>query len=232
VYRFGIETKLKALFVVIYKLIGKKTPLPIIEKMIQVQTEQIYQGFFEKNLISNLGYVEKEVNRLSNIYKIPYKFNKDVFLNIKGTSLLSSNSTWTTGYTQQQINRLKKVVAQSLYNMTPEADVKERLMTEFGYSSRKAGLIARREVLTTRNSAVDMIWEEDNKEIYDKVWVTMGDDIVRDSHIAMNGKIADPVTGLFQTTWGEQLSYPGSGYDAKNNINCRCHIELRKREKA
>jgi uncharacterized protein with gpF-like domain len=58
--------------------------------------------------------------------------------------------------------------------------------------------------------------------------VTSGDEKVRDSHEEMAGAIADPVTGLFSTTWGEYLSVPGSGMDTKNNINCRCRVEIRK----
>lgn len=60
-----------------------------------------------------------------------------------------------------------------------------------------------------------------------KIWRTMGDDNVRDTHEYLEGVIV-PLNGLFYTYDGDSALYPGDFMFADNNVNCRCEIEYRR----
>lgn len=58
-----------------------------------------------------------------------------------------------------------------------------------------------------------------------KIWWTIGDDKVRDTHRPLHGrKIA--LDELFFTTDGDYASLPGSFTKASNNVNCRCILQM------
>ena len=221
--------KLREIFATIVSLItsGRESD---INRYINKALPEFYEQFFKGNMIVNRGLVEKELLSISNAYKVPYKFNKDVFNMIAGKSLFSADTTWTNAYTAKQINRLKRVVVKSLYEGKTEAELKDILTSQLKYSTKSAQLIARTERNRCLNTAVSMYYKEQDPAEYEKVWVTEGDDRVRDTHAEMDGVVADE-NGYFSTSWGEYISEPGSGYDVENNINCRCHIEIRKVDK-
>lgn len=57
-----------------------------------------------------------------------------------------------------------------------------------------------------------------------KMWLTAGDEKVRDSHAEVEGQIVD-ATAMFTTGLGNQLHYPGdrsTGAPPEDIINCRC----------
>lgn len=60
-----------------------------------------------------------------------------------------------------------------------------------------------------------------------KIWRTMGDDKVRNTHEYLEGVIV-PLNGLFYTYDGDSALYPGDFMFADNNVNCRCEIEYRR----
>ena len=199
-----------------------------INQFIDETVTSLYSQFFAKNMIVNTGLVEKEVIKLGNFYKIPYKFNKDVFNAIQGRSLLSNNSSWTNAYTTKQKNRLKRIISKALYEEKTEKEVADLLRKDLFFQQRRTQLIARTEMMRAKNTAVSMTWDTLDHNKYEKVWINNGSN-VRDTHVEMEGAIADPATGLFTTTWGEYLSVPGSGSDTKNNINCKCSIVIREK---
>ncbi len=57
-----------------------------------------------------------------------------------------------------------------------------------------------------------------------KVWRTMGDDRVRETHAYLEGVAVD-LEDEFYTLDGDHAPYPGGFQKAENNVNCRCHIE-------
>jgi uncharacterized protein with gpF-like domain len=204
---------------------------PSLDNYINTVGNELWKSFFNSNQVLNKKLVEKEVIRLSNFYKVPYKFNKDVMNRIVGVSTFTGDPVWTSGFTKKQINSIKRIVTSGIYGDKTESQVQEELMNRVGMAKRQAQLIARNETQKLKNTSVQMYYETPEvKAEYDKVWVSEMDDRTREDHREMNGQIADPVTGLFTTTWGESLNYPGSGYDVGQNINCRCKIILRKRK--
>ena len=57
-----------------------------------------------------------------------------------------------------------------------------------------------------------------------KVWITMNDDRVRDTHWFIHG-MAVPKEERFYTFDGDSARFPGDFYKAENNVNCRCEIK-------
>lgn len=56
-----------------------------------------------------------------------------------------------------------------------------------------------------------------------KVWHTMMDDRVRDSHYWLEG-VSAPIDGEFYNWRGEKTMYPGQWGIAEEDINCRCWL--------
>ena len=58
-----------------------------------------------------------------------------------------------------------------------------------------------------------------------KMWVTMNDDRVRDTHEYLEGTVVG-LNDRFYTYDGDSALYPGGFDDPRNNVNCRCGISL------
>lgn len=56
-----------------------------------------------------------------------------------------------------------------------------------------------------------------------KVWHTMSDDRVRDSHVWLEG-VSAPIDGEFYNYLGQSTKYPGQWGIAEEDINCRCWL--------
>lgn len=222
--------EIKKIFATVMTMLTTSKSERQIAQYLEKALPQFYSQFFTNNMIVNTRTVEKELLKISNFYKVPYKFNKDLFNVIKGRSLFSSDTSWTNAYTTKQINRLKSVVAKSLYEGKTEAELKNILSGQLKYSTKSAQLIARTERNRCLNTAKSMYFNEVDHDEYEKVWVTNMDGNEREEHAQMDGVVADE-NGYFSTSWGEYISEPGTGDDIEMNINCRCQIELRKIDK-
>ncbi len=59
-----------------------------------------------------------------------------------------------------------------------------------------------------------------------RTWTTVGDDDVRDTHVAMGGKVAEGLAMFVVPSPAggtEEAPYPGwHGLSAGNRVNCRC----------
>lgn len=67
---------------------------------------------------------------------------------------------------------------------------------------------------------------EDGERVY-KVWRTMRDLRVRDTHSPLEGIIV-PRNALFHTWDGDSAYYPGGFRLAENNVNCRCRVSYKR----
>ena len=56
-----------------------------------------------------------------------------------------------------------------------------------------------------------------------KIWHTMEDDRVRDTHVWLDG-VSAPVDGEFYNYKGESTMYPGQWGIAEEDVNCRCWV--------
>lgn len=86
----------------------------------------------------------------------------------------------------------------------------------------RADTIARTETLTAVTIGQNMVVEEAKKVLpgLKKMWLTAGDDDVRDAHADMDGVTID-VDDEFDVG-GEKMYGPRTGGSAGNKINCRC----------
>lgn len=63
--------------------------------------------------------------------------------------------------------------------------------------------------------------------VVEKVWLTVGDDRVRDTHEDLAG-VSVGVNDRFYTFDGDSALFPGGFANPKNNVNCRCWLEYRR----
>lgn len=63
--------------------------------------------------------------------------------------------------------------------------------------------------------------------VVEKVWLTVGDDRVRDTHEDLQG-VSVGVNDRFYTFDGDSALFPGGFANAQNNVNCRCWLEYRR----
>lgn len=68
-------------------------------------------------------------------------------------------------------------------------------------------------------------WQTVKNEPLRKQWVTMKDDRVRDTHVYIDDMIIS-INEDFYTFDGDHAPAPGMFKQAKNNVNCRCHITI------
>ncbi|MGN0595396.1 MAG: phage minor head protein [Hominimerdicola sp.] len=64
-----------------------------------------------------------------------------------------------------------------------------------------------------------------NAQAKNKTWRTMLDNVVRDTHIPLEG-ITISINSEFVTWDGDRALYPGGFSSAQNNCNCRCFLEF------
>jgi len=63
--------------------------------------------------------------------------------------------------------------------------------------------------------------------VVEKIWLTVGDDRVRDTHEDLAG-VSVGVNDRFYTFDGDSALFPGGFSNAQNNVNCRCWLEYRR----
>lgn len=63
--------------------------------------------------------------------------------------------------------------------------------------------------------------------VVEKVWLTVGDDRVRDTHEDLAG-VSVGVNDRFYTFDGDSALFPGGFANPENNVNCRCWLEYRR----
>ena len=94
----------------------------------------------------------------------------------------------------------------------------------------RSEMIARTEAVSSANGANMTAWELSGI-VEGKEWLSVQDDVTRDTHRAMDGKTAK--TGeLFTLPNGEQALGPGMFTDPAETINCRCTLLPKLDEKA
>ena len=101
---------------------------------------------------------------------------------------------------------------------------------------------AREEILTRRGNAPYMPQNEAQRassgmrgvqpipgaRVVEKVWATMEDERVRETHNFLDG-VSVPLGTLFVAIDGDSARYPGDFTKAENNCSCRCWLEYRVR---
>lgn len=115
--------------------------------------------------------------------------------------------------------KLQKEFSESLADGENRPQLVKRIENTFGNISKsRAATIARTEVLGATQKGTIEGYQQANLQI--KIWVTVGDSDVRDSHAAQDGE-ERPINDTFSNG----LMFPGDpNGSASEVINCRCSI--------
>ena len=122
-----------------------------------------------------------------------------------------------------------KAVAQTLQTGFQQgatlSEIQANLVQQFAFSPARALTIARTEATRVSNQgAADAFRQADALGVkVQKQWLSARDDLVRDTHIALDGQPPIPVGGLFESSGGS-ADVPGGFGDPAEDINCRCSI--------
>ncbi len=102
-------------------------------------------------------------------------------------------------------------------------DIKTRFGSDIGNTMRIARTEGARVLEDSKNEAFKDIAENESVQVF-KVWHTMGDEAVRESHEAMEG-VRVPFEEPFILPSGVSAMYPKASGVAGEDINCRCYVE-------
>lgn len=116
-----------------------------------------------------------------------------------------------------------KIIEAGIANSDSAGKISNDLEKRFGeLLEYRADTIARTETLTAVSLGQNFVVEQASKVIpgLKKMWLTAGDDDVRDSHAEMDGTTIDVDEDF--NVGGERMYGPRTGGSAGNVINCRC----------
>ena len=120
----------------------------------------------------------------------------------------NQNAQLITGMTSQELERVAGIVERGLQQGERFTQIAEELQKSFGISHRRATLIARDQTSKLNSSLSKLRQQELGIEEY--IWQTSGDERVRPTHRANDGK---------KFRWDKPPSKTGHpGHD----VNCRC----------
>jgi SPP1 gp7 family putative phage head morphogenesis protein len=126
--------------------------------------------------------------------------------------------------------KMRQTLTQSMIQGESYQDVARRIRDEYDKSFNDAIRIARTE--GTRASGEGQTAAYDRAEelgiVLERIWVATDDARTRESHLAMDGQVADE-DGLFTIpdgydNAGLQAEYPGGFSEPSESINCRCRV--------
>lgn len=116
-----------------------------------------------------------------------------------------------------------KIIQKGIENSDPVGKISQDLQNKFAeLEDFRADAIARTETLTALSIGQNMVTQEAVKIIpgLKKMWLTAGDNDVRDDHAEADGSVIDADDQF--TVGGEKMDAPRLGSIASNSINCRC----------
>lgn len=200
---------------------------PVIDAAIPT-IKLIFDDLFAQGIVQSQDQAIKLFQRLVKGIDIPLKYNKELLDQIANVSVF--NGHFAGRYTTREINKLKKAILKAKYSNMSEEETKNLVMSQFNTTKKSAQLIARTEIQRLRETT-NMIYYNipEIKDGYERVWETREDGKVRETHQAMDGKVARESDGKFYSASEGWIDGPGSG-SIKFAINCRCRTRLRKKK--
>lgn len=192
---------------------------------------QMYKGnekAVQNTLESVLNTSYKSVNTITSKYNIEAIARKIDANNIIKKQV--AGHIWT--------DRIKKYGADFVYDVhgiihqgldngdtytTTARKLKERFGKDIGNTMRIAKTESARVLEDSKYQAFNDLANNENVQVF-KIWHTMGDEAVRDTHDAMEGvKVAYDEDFILPS--GAKCQYPKGTGVAAEDINCRCYVE-------
>ena len=119
--------------------------------------------------------------------------------------------------------RVREVINAGLVEGTPPAEIRAALEADFAFSPSRALTVARTETTGAVERGASQAYEEATAAgvKFKLEWLTARDPEVRESHIPMDGELAND-EGDFISGDGNTTTAPGAFGIAGEDINCRC----------
>lgn len=192
---------------------------------------QMYKGnekAMQNTLESVLNTSYKSVNTITSKYNIEAVARKIDANNIIKKQV--AGHIWTERikkYGSDFIYDVHGIIHQGIDNgdtyTTTARKLKERFGKDIGNTMRIARTESARVLEDSKYQAFNDLANNDNVKVF-KIWHTMGDEAVRDTHDAMEG-----VKVLYDEDFilpsGARCQYPKGTGVAAEDINCRCYVE-------
>ena len=187
-----------------------KRVLGAVEKLSKADIEgvatKIAQGLLIRGNAQNAQEVAKDLKRQTGVDLQGYLNNSGKVAE-KLEQLTAANVQLITSIHSQYLDKIQSAVMQAQVKGTPSKELAKQIKEIGGVTEKRAKLIARDQSAKINASLTRARHEEMGIKQY--IWSTSGDERVRDSHAANDGKIFSyddpPATG-----------HPG------DEINCRC----------
>lgn len=142
----------------------------------------------------------------------------DLFLLAYANGVEATNLSLSFGYEPSMDDALKTVDAKVVGKTW-----RERMREYFDSGGTADDVIRIVETETHRDANAGAYETAKAAGATEKVWHTMMDDRVRDSHFWLEG-VSAPIDGVFYNYKGESTMYPGQWGIAEEDINCRCWL--------
>lgn len=142
----------------------------------------------------------------------------DDILNARMSAYLSVRATRIVGINRTIQNQLKATLEEGITAGEAVPQLSDRVRDVFNAASSRALTIARTETAGAVNGGTEMYYREVGVD--KKRWVTAGDELVRESHRAIDGETVDAAA-----RFDNGLRFPGDQEgEASEVINCRCTL--------
>ena len=137
----------------------------------------------------------------------------------------SQNSKLIRLMTETEIDRVAGIIERAFQEGSTYDSIAENVQKSFGITRRHAKLIARDQTTKLNGSLTKLRQQELGIQTYR--WQTGGDERVRPSHKALDGKICrwdDPTVYLDEKTgkWVSRRNIGGTLVHTSQDVNCRC----------
>lgn len=204
-------------------------------RKLDVDTAKIMAEMYKENetavqntLESVLSASYKSVNTITSKYNIEAVKRKIDANNIIKKQV--AGHIWTERikkYGNDFIYDVHGIIHQGLDNgdtyTTTARKLKERFGKDIGNTMRIARTESARVLEDSKYQAFEDLANNDSVQVF-KIWHTMGDEAVRDTHDAMEGvKVAYDEDFVLPS--GAKCQYPKGTGVAAEDINCRCYVE-------
>lgn len=127
--------------------------------------------------------------------------------------------------TRTTIKKIRSEIEKGREQGKTKDEILNDIKRSTAFDKKRAELIARTESTKAINSAIVESYKQAKSSgvVVKKMWVTEGDDKVRESHADLDGVTIEPATN-FRSGSGAEGIAPGSMGEASEDCNCRCTI--------
>jgi hypothetical protein len=188
----------------------------------------IVEDMFTEAIKASNQIMRREIVNLSDLTKVPFKYNRDVIDRINSKSVFTGfyDTQYKSLYKKREIDALKRTILQGKYANWDDKRLAAEIRKTINISKNRALTTARMESQRLEGAAQQIFYEQAKvKEQYVKMYSSRGD--ARPSHKALDGQIADD-EGYFTDSGGNKFLYPPP---PDSPFGCRCRSVLVKRDK-